>query len=171
MPLVFQYGSNTSVERLNCPKRLDGAAKAVGVAFTKDDYEFDFTVYSGTNDCAAADLVPGRGRKIWGVIYDIPEERIYREKCPKNINCLDRIEGEGINYERKPIKVCWADGVKVEEPVLTYLVRKRSFDIQTNEEYVKHILKGLASHPIPNEYIEYVQSRILVNNPDLKGRI
>jgi len=43
---------------------MKGDAKPVGIAYTKDDYELDFTVWSNGNQCAAADIVPGSGRKI-----------------------------------------------------------------------------------------------------------
>jgi hypothetical protein len=44
--LVFQYGSNTSPERLNSSNRLNGAAKVIGKVITENTFEFDFTVYS-----------------------------------------------------------------------------------------------------------------------------
>ena len=34
MALVFQYGSNMSVARINDTKRLDGDAKTIGIAST-----------------------------------------------------------------------------------------------------------------------------------------
>ncbi len=74
MTLVFQYGSNMSVARLNSNDRLDGDAKTIGVARTAESFELMFSVWSKTNNCAAADLVPSKiGRSVYGVVYDIPD--------------------------------------------------------------------------------------------------
>jgi hypothetical protein len=83
MALVFQYGSNARSERLNANDRLCGDARPVGIAHTQDYYELDFTVWSKKNKCAAADIVPGSGRKIWGVLYEIPDYLIRRETSGK----------------------------------------------------------------------------------------
>ena len=80
MGLVFQYGSNTSRRRLNGPERLRGAARVLGLVRTKERFVLSFDVWSETNNCAAANLRrDGRGRVVWGVLYDIPEEFLARE--------------------------------------------------------------------------------------------
>jgi hypothetical protein len=48
MAIVFQYGSNMSVARLNCTDCLAGDAKLIGVARTVESYELAFTVWSKT---------------------------------------------------------------------------------------------------------------------------
>ena len=35
--------------------------------------------------------------------------------------------------------------------------------------YVQHILGGLKEHDIPVEYCQYIISRIIQNNPELKS--
>lgn len=163
MPLVFQYGSNVSAARLNSPLRLNGKARAVGPASTAEPHELDFTIWSADNGCAAADLFPGAGRTIWGALYDIPEEAIYRDKCPPTQNCLDAIEHEGENYVRTRIAVRDAEGKPLDEPVITYLGNRRSRGIRTSPGYVRHILTGLSAYAIPNAYLEYVYDRIAMN--------
>lgn len=121
MPLVFQYGSNVSASRLNSPRRLNCKARVICPAFTVEPHELDFTIWSDENGCAAADLLPGVGRAIWGALYEIPEEAIYRDKCPPTQNCLDAIEHEGEHYVRTRIAVRDADGRPLDEPVITYL--------------------------------------------------
>ena len=82
MALVFQYGSNVSRGRLNAASRLKGRARFLCAVQTQEDYELSFTVWSEGNGCAAADLVPRGSRKIWGALYDIPDEYVYRKQCP-----------------------------------------------------------------------------------------
>ncbi len=167
MSLVFQYGSNTSVHRLNSAKRLDGAARVVGPAYTQDKYDLDFTVWSKTNNCAAADIVPKGNTQIWGVVYEIPDNLIYRHSSGTK-KSLDAIEGEGGNYERVQIQVI-SNGNTI--PVLTYVVRKREVGLATSAKYASIIINGLKSHDIPEEYLEYVYNRILFNNRALQSEL
>lgn len=163
MPLVFQYGSNVSAARLNSPQRLNGKARVVGPAYTAEPHELDFTVWSDDNGWAAADLLPGEGRAIWGALYEIPEEAIYRDKCPPTQNCLDAIEHEGEHYVRTRIAVCDDEGTLLDGPVITYLGNRRSSGIRTSPGYVGHILTGLSAYAIPDDYLEYVYDRIATN--------
>jgi len=167
MALVFQYGSNTSSKRLNSSDRLQGDAKPVGIAYTRDDFELDFTVWSTGNQCAAADIVPGSGRKIWGVLYEIPDHLIRRDTAG-NRRSLDDIEGEGTNYQRMTISLKYPNGRPVKPDAITYVVKDRKKGLQTSLEYVCHIIVGLHEHGVPEEYIEYVKMRIVKNNPSLK---
>ena len=167
MALVFQYGSNMFMERLNSSDRLRGDAHPVGIAHTEDNYELEFDIWSEGNNCAAADIVPNTGRKIWGVLYEIPD-RLIRRKTAKPRKSLDEIEGEGTNYSREPITLRYSDGTTVRDPVLTYIGKNRQKGIKTTIEYVKHIFDGLLEHNIPDEYVEYVKARVIANNPYLK---
>ena len=106
MALVFQYGSNTSSARLNAPERLRRDAKSLGLAYTIGQYDLGFTVWSKTNNCAAADLVQTPGRKAWGVLYEIPDNLLSRETAGDR-KSLDAIEGS--RYRRRKIRVCRAN--------------------------------------------------------------
>ena len=168
--LVFQYGSNTSSRRLNSRKRLQGAARLVGLARTEQSFEFDFTVWSRQNGCAAADIVPGAGRAIWGVLYQIPDHLIERHTAGDR-NCLDAIESEGHNYVRVPIAVRLADGGRVDGEAITYVVRERREGLATSFAYARQILEGLREHDAPADYVDYVKQRIIRNNAALEPLI
>lgn len=169
MALVFQYGSNLDTDRLNGPDRLRGDAKKVGIAVTQEDFEFKFDIWSTAGGGrAAADIVPGTGRKIWGVVYEIPDFLIRRDTArARGRKSLDAIEGEGRNYERTTIDLNWSDGQPVLDPVITYLGKDRRTGIKTSQDYVNHILKGARDHDLPEDYIAYVKRRISDNNPAL----
>lgn len=171
MAIVFQYGSNMSDERLNSFERLNGTAKKIGIAQTVENFEFDFTVWSKFNNCAVSDLVPNIGRKIFGVLYAIPDERVYRTLCPVGENCLDQIEGEAKKYVRQIIKVSIIDKNNIIENAVTYLVKSKSYGLLTTIEYTSHIIRGLKSNNIPSEYIDYIINRIKHNNPKLNLEI
>ncbi len=58
MTYVFQYGSNTLPSRFNSEDRLRGDARSLGAVYTEDEFELDFDVWSVSNQCAAADIIP-----------------------------------------------------------------------------------------------------------------
>jgi Gamma-glutamyl cyclotransferase, AIG2-like len=167
MAIVFQYGSNMSEERLNSFERLNGSAQKIGIAYSVDNFEFDFTIWSKKNNCASSDLIPNKGRNIWGVLYSIPDERVYRTLCVKGKTCLDQIEGEGKNYERQIIKVLNINDNNNLVEAVTYFVKNKVYGLLTSIEYASYILYGLKSNKIPAEYIEYIISRIKNNNPGI----
>jgi len=171
MALVFQYGSNMSVARLNSADRLAGDARPIGVARTAEPFELVFSVWSKTNNCAAADLVPSKtGRSVYGVVYDIPDFLLSRNTAEEHHRkSLDAIEGEGKNYVRETIDLIKTDGSRFS--AITYVVRDRKVGLKTSLAYVRHILVGLKEHGIPDEYCQYVRSRIIDNDGDLEQKL
>jgi len=168
MVVVFQYGSNTNSERINSENRLRGDAQFIGLAFTVDEYRLDFTTWSVDNQCAAADIISEPGRKIWGVLYKIPDHLIEKETSGDR-KSLDAIEGG--NYQRESIKLKYPDGTPVAENVITYMVKDKKSGIRTSFKYAEYIITGLREHYAPDEYIEYVKMRVIANNPELRHRI
>jgi hypothetical protein len=166
--LVFQYGSNTSSSRLNSQERLRGDAVSLGLAYTVGQFDLGFTVWSETNNCAAADLVPARGKKAWGVLYEIPDDLLSKHTTGKR-RSLDAIEGSC--YRRRKIRVYKADTPDSPMTVWTYTVKDRKKGLKTSRDYGSHILAGLYEHQAPQDYIEHVKARIIKNNPDLRTQI
>jgi gamma-glutamylcyclotransferase len=174
MAFLFQYGSNMSTERLNDSCRLRGDARAVGKAITEEVFQLTFDLWSEKAEppCASADIINGAGRKIWGIVYEIPDYLIKKEDAaPRNRKSMDQIEGQ--NYERRIIKLRWPDGHPVTDAVITYVGRpsRRKKKIRTTFNYVEHILRGMREHHIPNEYVDYVRSVVLESNPDLRPQL
>jgi hypothetical protein len=160
-----------SVTRLNAAERLRGEARVVGVARTAERHHLGFTVFSRQNDCAAADMVRDEtGRSIWGVVYEIPVDLVYREQQRDGWRCLDVIEGEGKRYRRMAIELLDGSGRPLAGAVETYCVRpeKRVPGLSTNEIYASHIVRGLVEHRAPADYLDYVIERIQDSNPALE---
>src|SRR5437879_2239997 len=120
--LVFQYGSNTSSERLNARERLDSSARDLGLARSVMPHKLRFTHFSEGNQCGAADLLQDEraGRLIVGVAFDVPRHRIFRPECRAGEKTLDEIEGEGSAYRRAEIEITLADGTQ--RTAITYFV-------------------------------------------------
>ena len=160
-----------SSERLNDATRLKGDAKVRGLVQTVELFELTFSVWSKSNQCAAADIaINESGRRLYGVVYEIPDFLLTRDTAElQNRISMDRIEGEGTNYVRRPIHVEALDGKQF--TAITYVVKNPQSGLQTSLNYVKHILKGLAEHKMPDEYQKYVTAQICLNNPALRPQL
>lgn len=168
MALLFQYGSNTLAERLNSDERLCGDARDLGLATTIDAFELSFDVWSKKGQYAASNLRPNIGRRIIGVLYEVPDFLIARETAkPRGRKSMDQIEGP--NYERRTISVERLNGEHVE--ALTYLVKEPIDGLLTSFEYAGYIVEGLRGHDAPGEYVNYVKERAIANNPALANEL
>ena len=158
MAIVFQYGSNCDVDRLNSTDRLRGEAVSLGRARTVDNFEIAFDVWSTGNKCAAADLIRRGTTQAWGVLFEIPEDFIDRPNRSDGRRTLKQIEGS--NYEKQFICVD-ADGQT--HLAVTFLVKERArvSGKPTSYDYVWHIVKGLRDHCVPEEYVDGVISTAL----------
>src|SRR5271156_1792043 len=139
MTLVFQYGSNCLESQINGENRLRGDAKFVDIAETVEDFELAFDVYSKRRGCAASDIVRKHGGKAWGVLYEVPDYLIKRETAKaRERKSFDEIEGESTNYKRETIEVRRQKGDVV--PAMTYTVKDPQPGLNTDIEYVRHIV-------------------------------
>jgi gamma-glutamylcyclotransferase len=163
MAIVFQYGSNCSTKRLNGRDRLNGVAIPMGIAETVEDYALAFDVWSDKNGCAASTIVKTPGKKAWGVLFDVPDERVSRETSPKGKKSFDAIEGD--RYRRHWIQVRRSNGSVV--TALTYVAKCPEPGLQTNLDYVGHIVLGLREHGVPEKYIHEVKVIAAANNPEI----
>lgn len=170
MTIIFQYGSNLDTERLNSRPRLRGDARYLGLARTLEPHQLSFTVWSEGNRCAAADLVPDSGRRIWGALYEVPDDLIRRETAGTRPS-MDSIENEGVEYRRTLIRVEPATPDVAATEALTWLVQHRREGLRTAFHYVRHILAGLLASNAPPDYLAYVRERILTNNPALQAQV
>ena len=164
MTLLFQYGSNTSQSRLNSQDRLMGDATPLGLFETTREHRLEFSVPSKTNNCAAANLAAAPGRRIRGVVYEVPDHVMSKATAGPR-RSMDEIEGS--RYHREAITLLDPAGLLGGRPVLTYLVTSPKAGLLTSLAYVTHIISGLRSFDAPAEYIQYVKDCAVRNNPGL----
>ena len=171
MALIFQYGSNMSSQRLNSTDRLAGQAKVFGTGQTIERFNLVFSVWSKSNECAAADIAANdSGQRIFGVIYEVPDFLISRESAKlQGRKSMDAIEGEGINYVKRDVQIETAHGGTVS--AMTYVVKDPQAGLKTSLPYVTHILNGLDEHHLPAAYRTYVLAQIVQNNPALEAQV
>src|SRR3989442_870451 len=156
MAIVFQYGSNCLDSEINGAERLCGDAKFMDNSETVEDFELAFDVWSKGRGCAAADIVRKPGSKVWGALYEVPDDLIDRRTAKaRGRKSWDAIEGEGGNYKREMIDVRRANGQVVS--ALTYTVKNPKPGLKTREKYVGYIVAGLRSRSVNEQYIAQVK--------------
>ena len=169
MPLIFQYGSNCDATRLNSKDRLDGAAIDHGPAETIEEYEVSFAVWSKGNACAASNVASatGTGHHAWGVLYEVPADRIRGRKRTDGKKTMEDIEGSHYEEMEKPIRVRNSAGAEVE--ATTFVVKPSAerkgvlrnsnsgrIVLWTSAKYVGHIISGLRAHAVPEGYVQHI---------------
>jgi len=117
-----------------------------------------------------SEAISHRGRKIYGVLYDIPDDRVFRNS-QVDWQLLDDIEDEGGTHQRREIQVVLI-GVPSgyeDKPIsaLSYCAKKPEPFLKTELHYVIHLLEGLREFSAPPEYIDYVKFRIIRTTPKL----
>jgi Gamma-glutamyl cyclotransferase, AIG2-like len=170
MAIVFQYGSNSLNSEINSEARLRGDAQFLDIAETVEEFELAFDVWSEKRKCAAADIVRKPGGRVWGALYEVPDDLIGRDTArSRGRKSFDAIEGQGTNYEREMIEVRRPGGQVV--PALTYTVIKPMPGLRTNEKYVAYIVAGLRERDVNADYIARVKAIAIANNPDIAALV
>lgn len=170
MALVFQYGSNCLDSQINGDERLRGDARFIGIAETVEEFQLVFDVWSKRRQCAAADIVPSPGNRVWGALYEVPDFLIKRDTPgAQGRKSLDAIEGAGGNYRREAITVRQKDGPII--TAITYRVGNPAQGLKTSLEYVGFIVKGLRERGVCEDYIDDVKKIAQANNPAIADQV
>jgi gamma-glutamylcyclotransferase len=168
MALVFQYGSNCLDSQINGDERLRGDARFIGIAETVDEFQLAFDVWSNGRKCAAADMVPSPGNRVWGALYEVPDFLIGRNTAEaQGRRTLDAIEG--IYYRRVTIAVRRENGQIIS--AITYRVGNPAQGLKTSLEYVGYIVKGLRERGVNEDYIDDVKKLAQANNPAITVQV
>jgi gamma-glutamylcyclotransferase (GGCT)/AIG2-like uncharacterized protein YtfP len=148
--IYFAYGSNMNWHQMQsrCP-----TARFVGIALLAD-HKLAFTRKSTKRGCGVCDVVPERGREVWGVVYEISDMDVgqldtsegYRPGRDRNSywrrECLVFLDGD----ERRPLTVSAYFGEPQPSPPLP------------NAEYKHLIVSGARHWHLPEKYVEELES-------------
>lgn len=167
MALAFQYGSNCLDKQINGDRRLRRDARFIGIAETVEEFQLAFDVWSNGRNCAAADMVPSLGNRVWEALYEIPDFLIHRESAKaQGRTSLDAIEGDGVNYRREPVLIRQENGQIV--TAITYRGLNPKQELMTSLEYVGCIVR---ERGVCEDYIDVVKKLALANNPTTAGQV
>jgi len=123
----FAYASNLNKQqmRLRCP---DAKAKLQAVL---PNYKLIFTGWSREWKGATASIMPIRGERVMGGIYEISEKDLQR---------LDRFEDYPATYNR--INVLVLDDSGQASKAVTYIKNRQSDEAKPSPEYLAIIRQG-----------------------------
>lgn len=132
----FAYGSNMNWPQMQrrCP-----SSKFVCVARLAG-YQFGITRHSRLRDCGTANVFPGPGKEVWGVVYDVGDLELL---------ILDSFE-DGYRRTIMPVYAV-GDGA---QPLasLIYIAEIESNVPRPNAEYKRLILEGARHWNLPESY-------------------
>jgi hypothetical protein len=119
-----------------------------------------FDVYSSKNQCAASDILPTKGCKVWGVLYDVPDNLVRGRRS--NGPTLEELEGPKYHEEKILVQTQGSNKIRA----VTFLVKdtERRNDLATAVWYVSWIIYGLREHSVPEDYIEHVREVAIKTN-------
>ncbi len=139
--IYFAYGSNMDLDQMKarCP-----GAKVIGVGELKH-YNISFTRWSRAWNSGTADILPERGGKIYGALYDLSLEDLKK---------MDKFADYPNSYIRQDVMVCCQEE---HLPAMTYIAR-RSGVFLPSRSYLGKMVRGAMSHEIPEEYINLLKS-------------
>ncbi len=135
----FAYASNMSSEELGawCP-----GAEFVAVA-ELPEHRLDFTRYSEKRRGGVADVVPSRGDRVWGALYELPDEEL---------TALDRKESAPNVYRHEYVEVVTPAGGRVR--AMTYMVIEKVPTEAPSRAYLDLILEGARERGLPSDYVD-----------------
>lgn len=132
----FAYGSNMNWPQMQrrCP-----SSKFVCVARLAN-YQFGITRHSRLRDCGTANVFPGPGKEVWGVVYDVSDSELL---------ILDRFE----DGYRRAIMPVYALGDGVQPLHALIYIAAIEFNVPLpNSEYKRLILEGAKHWNLPEYY-------------------
>ncbi len=139
--IYFAYGSNMDLEQmqLRCPE-----CNGMGLALLPN-YVMSFTRWSRPWKSGTADILPDRGKEVYGVLYDLALEDLKK---------LDKFADYGNSYVRQDVTV---EIGEERIPAMTYVARRQGVFLPS-KSYIGKMIRGALHHHLPEEYINYLKS-------------
>lgn len=139
--IYFAYGSNMDRDQMQvrCP-----GSRVIGVG-QLPCYTLAFTRWSRSWNSGTADILPEKGKQVYGILYDLSLDDLKR---------MDKFADYPKSYVRQDVVVDM-QGEKV--PALTYIaVRQGVFS--PSKAYLVKMIKGAEGYKLPERYVEFLKS-------------
>lgn len=151
--LYFAYGSNMSRPRLLA--RVPSAEFVITARLDAHRLAFHKAGGDGSGKCDA--LATGDPTHcVFGVVFEIAAT----EK-----EHLDRIEGLGVGYAEKRVRLAAADGAAVD--AFLYCATRVDATLTPFAWYKAHVLAGARQHSLPADYVRAIEAVTSIEDPDL----
>lgn len=139
--IYFAYGSNMDGQQMQ--SRTPGA-RVIGIGALQH-YTLAFTRWSRSWNSATADILPEKGKQVYGVLFDL---------TPEDLKKMDKFADYPNSYVRHDLMV-ESDGERL--PALTYLAVRQGVFLPS-KAYIGKMIQGAESHKIPESYIAVLRS-------------
>ena len=153
----FAYGSNMSTARI---RRRVGSATVVSRALLPE-HRLQFHK-KGADGSAKCDIEHTHSPHdiVHGVVFQVHE---------RDMQLLDRYEGLGNGYEKKPVTIHLPDGST--RTATTYYATHIDASLQPYHWYREHVLRGAREHGLPHEHIAVIEAVASIADPDERKHI
>ncbi|PLP96502.1 gamma-glutamylcyclotransferase [Cupriavidus pauculus] len=140
----FAYGSNMAIQRLKA--RVPSAQFVCSARLSGHILKFHKPSKDGSGKCDAAHS-GNASDLVLGAVFSILESEL---------PLLDKAEGNGYGYERKPVTV--ATEALGEICAQTYLATKFDPSLRPLDWYKEHVIRGATSIALPASYIASIEA-------------
>lgn len=137
----FAYGANMHPREM---AKSSPAARVVGQGLV-EGFRLTFGVYSERWDGGATNIVPAEEGRVWGVVWDVPEE---------DFDKLDTFVGHPSFYRRDEVVARVAGSL---ETCLTYRVAHQHGYSKPDEAYLQLIRSAIREQGLPVEALDLLE--------------
>ncbi|HEX2069042.1 MAG TPA: gamma-glutamylcyclotransferase family protein [Actinomycetota bacterium] len=142
MSRYFAYGANMDPRHML--ERVPGAS-VIGPA-RLDGYRLEFNVYSSEWDGGAANLEPDPDGRVWGVLWELPDDQL---------SGLDAYEGHPVFFRREEVTV---QGPV--EPAIAWTFRVAHQDrsyVRPTDSYVQLLRSAVRVQGLPPDALDIIE--------------
>ena len=139
--IYFAYGSNMDPEQMQarCPNY-----QVIGIG-KLPNYTLAFTRWSRSWNSGVADILPERGKQVYGALYDLNLDDLKR---------MDKFADFPNSYVRQDIMVEYEREFL---PALTYVAIRQGVFLPS-AAYLRKMIQGAEARKIPESYIQFLGS-------------
>ena len=141
--LYFAYGSNLDIDLMKV-RCIEARFLSIGYL---PGYRLGFTQYYAPLRGGVADIIESQGDKVWGKIYELPLEDLYR---------LDAHEGHPTDYKRTQHYVITPEGEYRLAWVYSIVDKEESF-VPPSRSYLEFIKRGAKDIGFPQDYLSFLE--------------
>ena len=139
--IYFAYGSNMDLDQMKvrCP-----GSEALGIG-QLSHYTMGFTRWSRSWKSGTADILPERGKTVYGVLFDLTFEGLKK---------LDKFADYPNSYLRQDVTVTCGEELL---PAMTYVARRQGVFLPS-QSYIGKMVHGGVQNQLPEAYIVFLKS-------------
>lgn len=137
----FAYGANMHPRQM---AKGSPAARVLGPGLV-EGFRLTFSVYSDRWKGGAANIMPDEGGRVWGVVWDVPEEDVAK---------LDTFVGHPTFYRHDDVAVRIADSL---ETCRTYRIAHQHGYVKPDPGYVQLLRSAIREQGLPVEALDLLE--------------